>query len=1050
MLALLLARGGQPTGISDLIDLIWGEDAPVSALNVIHKYVGSIRRLLEPDLPPRTAGAYLLRRGNGYLCTAGEGLLDLTRFRQQSDAARKARAEEHDATALAQYLDALRLWNGPAGDGWTHGPVAAPIFAGLNNEYFQACMEAADVALALGQPARVLPALHLAAKMAPLHESVLASLITVLGDAGRQAEALGVFDAVRGRLADDLGIDPGQALKAAHQRVLTQTHTPRTPSAPAQDTTARPAEPVTAAPAELSALSPSLVSPGALDRLVGRADELSALQRAVEPALGTGNGTAVVLLEGEPGVGKSRLMEEIACHAEDRGALVVWGHCLEGEGRPTMWPWVEIVSRLFETVPASLRAQWTARDLGHLVDSRTEKPKAPPIPDSNARFRLLEQVVDLITEAAGEQSVVLMLDDLQWADTSSLQLLDHVVSRLPAGTAVVAAFRNLSPSPCLELVRTLAAASRATGHRRLLVGPLSVTEVAELIQLETGIRLAPDVARTVRSRTAGNPFYVQELGRLWAAEGEVTMKTVLCSTVPVTVRDVVRDRLAVLDQGTRELLDIAALVGRSIELVLLARAASLGVSSCLERLEPARNLGLVGPTPGDPFSYRFTHDLVRQAVSETIPPGRAATLHGSIADAIEEVGLSDESVAERLAHHLWSAGPLADPARIVASLVRAGAQAKAKTALGAAERHLASAVELTRKAALPELELRALSQLIAVVGMRSMYGSASVSLLERAEQVAHRLGHEREAAGFLFSRWTAHGQALDLDRSTPLARRLEELGRTAEDPVVRTYGRAAAGIHEWCVGNIGASFERLSALDTDTFSSQDDEYDPVRSGVQLMTAGMFAEITGHHGQTARARAMFDALTRVAGDDPYAVITAASFEARTASVTGDPQWALRAAERGIAADPHFSFVSLGTYLRLAQYWALATTGQGPADAADAAERLIRTHLANPVRTCVSTWYALLGEMHIAAGSPDKAGAALDRADEYLERYGQRPTEALIILVRAQLHFADGDTRGAASLADRARTVALRQGAHLFAQRADRLLARTGAPVPNSKP
>ncbi|MGW6016353.1 hypothetical protein ACWFR7_46790, partial [Streptomyces sp. NPDC055210] len=388
--------------------------------------------------------------------------------------------------------------------------------------------------------------------------------------------------------------------------------------------------------------------------------------------------------------------------------------------------------------------------------------------------------------------------------------------------------------------------------------------MAELIHLETGVRLAPDVAISVRTRTAGNPFFVQELGRLWAADGEVTMETVLRSTVPVTVRDVVRDRLAVLDDATQELLEIAALVGRNVELVLLARTASLDVGSCLERLEPVRGLGLVGPTPGDPFSYRFTHDLVRQVVSEAIPHGRAAALHGAIADAIEETGLSDESVAERLAHHLWTAGPVADPARTVAALIRAGAQAKAKTALGAAERHLASAVDLTRKASLPELELGALSQLIAVVGMRSMYGTGSISLLERAEQVAQRLGRDREAAGFLFSRWTAHGQALDLDRSSPLARRLEELSRTSADSVVRCYGGAAAGIHEWCLGNIGASFQQLSALGSDILSTHDDdvdEYDPVRSGVQLMTAGMFAEIASYHGRTAQARAVRSTLVK---------------------------------------------------------------------------------------------------------------------------------------------------------------------------------------------
>ncbi|MFJ3671049.1 ATP-binding protein [Streptomyces sp. NPDC090106] len=1046
LLALLLARGGRPTGIDELIDLIWGEEAPASALNVIHKYVGSIRRLLEPHLLPREAGTYVLRRGNGYLCAVGGDLLDLASFRERSGAAREARASERDAAALDHYLDALRLWSGPAGNGWAHGPAAAPIFSGLNDEYFQACMEAADIALALGLPAQVLPALHLAATMAPLHEPVQAALITLLGATGHQAQALSVFDSVRARLADDLGIDPGQALRTAHQRVLTQTSAPSRPSfketavVVPRATGRTPQAPPLPAP---EAPGPPLLGPlppaGPVEGLVGRSDELAILRHALEPALS--GATAVILLEGEPGAGKSRLMEETADHARERGALVVWGHCLEDEGQPVMWPWVETVSGLFDAIPQARREQWTARDLGHLVGSRAQPPAVPVIPDGNARFRLLEQVVDLIAEAADERPVVLMLDDLQWADTSSLQLLDHVVSRLPAGTAVVGALRNRGPSPRLELVRTLATASRVTGHRRLLIGPLSPTEVAELIHLETGVRLAPDVARSVHTRTAGNAFFVQELGRLWAAGGEVTTETVLRGTVPVTVRDVVRDRLAALDGDALRLLETAALVGKSVELVLLARAASLDVGTCLERLEPVRALGLVGPTPDDPFSYRFTHDLVRQAVSEGVPPGRAAVLHGAIADAIEAVNLSDESGAERLAHHLWTAGPVADPARTVAALVRAGSRAKAKTALAAAERHLGSAVELARRAVLPDLELQALSQLISVVGMRSMYGTASVSLLERAEQIAQRLGRDREAAGFLFSRWTAHGQALDLERSSPLAERLTTLGDSSPDSVVRGYGRTAAAIHQWCLGNTGESFRRLSLLRPDTAPDHDDRHDPVRDGVRLMTAGMFAEITGYHGRTAEARAELGTLAKAAGTDPYAVTVATSFEARTAAVVGDPDWTLRAAERGIAADPHFSFVSLGAYLRLARCWALAVTGQDAGAAADEAERLIRTHLASPARTCVSTWYALLAEMRLADGAAAQATAALDSADEYLERYGQRSGEALLILVRAQLLRAVGDLPGAVRLADRARSVALQQGAHLFVRRADQFLTRT---------
>jgi len=531
---------------------------------------------------------------------------------------------------------------------------------------------------------------------------------------------------------------------------------------------------------------------------------------------------------------------------------------------------------------------------------------------------------------------------------------------------------------------------------------------------------------------------------LLAAGGVVTEEAVRSSGVPMTVRDIVRDRLAALDGDARELLEVAALVGRSVELALLARTASLDAAACLERLEPARSLGLVGPTPGDPFSYRFTHDLVRQAVSEAIPPGRAAALHGQIADAIELVGLSDESVAERVAHHLWASGPMADPARTVAALVRAGARAKAKTALGAAERQLGSAIELARRSTLHELELAALSQLIAVVGMRSMYGRASVSLLERAEEVARSLGREREAAGFLFSRWTAHCQGLELESSGPLAGRLLDQGTGSTDPVVRIYGEAAWGIHQWHLGNVGDSYRRLSAM-TSGIESEDRgaDPDPVRDGLQLLTAGMFAEISAYHGDEPQARALHDSLELAAGDDPYAVTVAMTMAARSAAVVGDPHWALRLTERGIAVDPHFSFVFLGTYLRLARCWALAASGRNPGSAADEAERLILANLLSPARSCVSTWYALLAEMRIAAGALDKASAALDRADQCLERYGQRSAEGLVVLVRAQLARAAGDHPAAVQLAERARAVALRREAHLFVQRADRLLTELAA-------
>lgn len=1007
LLALLLARVGRPVGTGELIDLIWGEKEPASALNVIHKYVGSLRRLLEPALRPRQPGAFLARSTNGYLCTAGPDVLDLARFRQHVAAARTALGKNRESAALDQYAAALELWSGPAGGGAAHSPAALAVLAGLDDEFFGACVEAAELAISLNRPDRVLPALQLAATMAPLHEPVHAGLVRALGAAGQQAAALTAYVAIRRRLADDLGIDPGAALRAAQRQVLEQT-----------------AEP-----------APPALRTAALDgELVGRAEEFDLLRGAVEPAFAAG--TAVVLLEGEAGIGKTRLLQEIARHAQDRAARVVWGQGLQG-GTPAMWPWVEVVRSLLESRSATRRAEWLTGDLSRLTETRDAAGPAPAVPDDGARFRLFEEVVGVISESAAERPLVIVLDDLQWADPASLHLFDHVVARLPAGTAVVAALRNRGPSLSLELARVLAAASRIRGHRRLLVGPLAEPGVAELIRRETGEHPTAEVARAVHARTAGNPFFVQEVARLLTDGNTVTEESVLRSGVPLTVRDVVRDRMAALDLGVQELLQAAALAGRSVDLVLLARIAAADVATCLEQLEPVRDLGLAGPAPGDPFSYCFAHDLVREAVCETVPPGRAASLHRAIADAIEAVGPTDDSLAERAAHHLWEAGPFVDPARTVSALLRAGARATAKTALRDAERHLVRAVERARGAALLELELEALSRLIAVAGMRSMYGAASVDLLERAETVAKTLGRERQAASFLFSRWAAHVQGLEHERSGILADRLLEQGSTSSDPVVRGYGDAAWGIQQWHLGRLGASYRHLTATASQGLPG-DHRHDPVWDGLRLLIVATLAEISAYHGKTARARAALDELIAGAGDDAYATTVATCMAARVASVVGDPDWALRVADRGIAVDPQFSFVFLGTYLRLARYWALAISGHDPGAAADAAERLIVANLTSPVRSCVSTWYAHLAEMRLAAGDLDAAAVALDQADTFRDRYGQRSADGLLLLVRAQLANKLGDRGSAIRLAEQARAVAGRQEAYLFVQRADLLL------------
>ncbi|MEV5840440.1 BTAD domain-containing putative transcriptional regulator [Streptomyces sp. NPDC051985] len=1045
LLAVLLARAGEPVSIGELVDLIWAEDVPASAVNILQKYVGALRRLLEPALPAREPGSYLQRRGSAYLFMAAPGTLDVVRFRELVEAAEAGVTEQRPAAALDRYLEAVGLWHGPAGDGVAYGSTGMAIFAGLDGEFRHACVAAAELATGLGRPERVLQSLHMAARMAPLHERVQASLIAALAAAGQPAEALSVFRTVRARLAEELGVDPGPPLVAAHQRVLERAPAEEMPhergDMPQERSATRTTGP-TSGPATVPTSGPiteRTAGASAADRLVGRAEELAVVRHAVESALA--GSTGLVLVEGEPGVGKTRLLEEAGAEANRQGALVVWGRCLPGDGTPSMWPWAEVIGALLDEGQDAARQDWQAGELGRLVTPRGSDRTTPVLPDSGGRFRLFEEAVVLVRQVAARRPVVLVVDDLQWADAASLDLLGHLTARLPGGTAVIGALRDRAPVPSPELGRMLAAASRLPEHRRIPLGPLGRAEVAELVRRETGQDPGPGTTRLIHTRTAGNPFFVRELSRFLADGDVLTEATAARTAVPATVRDVVRDRMTGLSADAGSLLQIAALIGRTVDLALLARTAGLDHRTCLDRLEACEGLGLLEPSPGDPYSFGFPHDLVRESVAETISPPRAARLHLLIADALEHRAADTELVAERLAHHLWSAGPLADPARTATALVRAGRCAAAKLALEAAARRLHSAARVARAAGLAELELAALSLFTAVDGMRAGYVGSAVDLLERAEHLSRALDREREAADFLFSRWAAYAQGIRLDRAGRLAGQLLAQGEASDDSAVRAYGWYAWGIHQWGVGNIGEAYRYLSRTD---WTVLDDlahhEEDPLRRDLRLLAAGMLAMTTALHGDVDGALAQLATMEAAAGDDPYTITVWAAYSARIAAMIGDPARALHAAERGIDVDPAFSFGFLGAYQRLARCWARAVTGEDPVSAAAEAQDLIVASLSDPPRSGLATWYGLLGEMWLAAGKLDEADAALDRALSAIETYGQRYPESLLLLLRARVLQARGEPVATVrAVAERAHALAVEREAHLFARRAEELLA-----------
>ncbi|MFF5549595.1 AfsR/SARP family transcriptional regulator [Streptomyces olivaceoviridis] len=305
LLAALLAGAGRPVPLTELIGLLWDGDPPVSALNAVHRYVGSLRRLLEPGLPIRSSGRWLVRQAGSYLLRVDADGLDLLRFRDLVRRARAATATGDPSAAVDRYLEALDLWQGHCAEDL--GAVAAvhPAFAMVEHEYAPVVCEAATAALRCGRAGSVLLTVRQAADRCPLDEALQASLLLVLAADGKQAEAIMLYQTIRARLSDELGVDPGAELRAAHQSVLRGS--PAEPRVPASTGSAAP--PATPLPRSRPPWIEPAQLPPDLPFFTGR--EL-ALDQALDTAHRVGAGLRVLAVDGIPGVGKTALAVHFA------------------------------------------------------------------------------------------------------------------------------------------------------------------------------------------------------------------------------------------------------------------------------------------------------------------------------------------------------------------------------------------------------------------------------------------------------------------------------------------------------------------------------------------------------------------------------------------------------------------------------------------------------------------------------------------------------------------------------------------------------------------
>lgn len=441
---------------------------------------------------------------------------------------------------------------------------------------------------------------------------------------------------------------------------------------------------------------------------VGRSRELTAL-RALLPR-SEGEGRRAALLAGEPGSGKSRLIRELAHDVGREGALVLYGAC-DSVVRTSYGPVVDALDHLvrhhqeLELGPELARAgPELVRLLPNLPDVVGALPLRRAADPDTERHRLHSAVVDLLAAAGARTPLLLVLEDVHWADAPTLLLVKHLVrAGVDARMLVVATFRDVEADVPAELSETLVEVRRTEGVVRMRLAGLSGGEVAEFVRLAAGVEASSDVTTAIGELTEGNAFFVTELWRELidsdvvevGVNGVRLLRPLDEIGIPVSVREVVSQRLARLRPETTEMLELAAIAGSEFELGTMRLAAGLGEGVLLDAVDEAIRSGTLVEVPSRGLAYRFAHELVRRALEDRLAAPRRAELHLRVAEALEQTSLDrgEQSVAD-LAHHFAEAAPVGGAERAVAYNLRAAETATAALAFEEAIGHFRVAIEL--------------------------------------------------------------------------------------------------------------------------------------------------------------------------------------------------------------------------------------------------------------------------------------------------------------------------------------------------------------------
>jgi predicted ATPase len=446
---------------------------------------------------------------------------------------------------------------------------------------------------------------------------------------------------------------------------------------------------------------------------VGRHREMDLLRAALEETL-SGHGRMVTLV-GEPGIGKTRTAQELATYAGLRRCQVLWGRCYEGGGAPPYWPWVQAIRQYVqEKEPEQIRKEMgsSASVVAEIVQDVKEKiPGLHPPPQlenpESSRFRLFDSIASFLKNASRSQSIMMVLDDLHWADKPTLLLLEFVARELAnSRVLLVGTYRDVELNRRHPLAVTLGDLTKDRLFERVLLRGLQKGDVAKFVEIAAGVVPPAGLVEAIFTQTEGNPLFVTEVARLLLQEGELAhgqqasagqKTTTWIVRIPEGVKEVIGRRLDRLSDRCNDILTTAAIIGRRFALPALVLLYSDPAIPAEERLSEGRIVDLIDEAlsariieelPSGPGRYQFTHALIEESLAGELSTTRKVRLHARIAQVLEEVyGERAPERAAELARHFAEAETVLGPQKIVRYSLLAGEQALGSFAFEEALRH---------------------------------------------------------------------------------------------------------------------------------------------------------------------------------------------------------------------------------------------------------------------------------------------------------------------------------------------------------------------------